>query len=454
MIFPVFEERLEELRRDLRADAFGSDLPEVDSGMQKTLRGLARRFGLDNTKTECPSSVIDRWNDTILKGLEIRLSQREIRLLSRSAKIGLSNQFIGYLKSKPAAPAASVIRGLLASFVDTWEHSAQNIELAESINTWVNSPNVVEMLKWWRDHPEYWMDSAAHQTIAHIIIADRLVAEEAAKRFHLPQGSSLLRLSLAHAVSSIANNIDRVRAEEIDFLLTILFAEPLIGKECLDSALTAMVTSRMATDSEPFRTQVVNLVLLHPQFGDPRIQLHNWGNGLQQAKEIVLGWLSAEDIRTFFEIILSDADDAHGRKEFWLRYDKRIRLSRVFVANKDRRSRHEQLQELAEKGRQFGEAEGVTSIFVLDLGPVVAAEFSKAGNALYLYEKDNFKKVMKNFFAASVCHTDLKSQKWAIKPPSRSSSLSYRVTRGFSHNGGWQDTVRDVLYKYGITPSN
>jgi hypothetical protein len=460
MIFPVFEERLEELRRDLRADAYGSDLPDVASGMQKTLQGLARRFGLDNTKTECPSSVIDRWNDTILKGLEIKLSQREIRLLSRSPKIGLSNQFINHLASKPAAPAASVIRGLLASFVDTWEQSARDPKLAETINTWVNSPNVAQLLKWWRDHPEYWLHSEAHQAIARIIIAERLVAEEVAKRFHLPQGSSLLRLSLSDATSSIAHNIDKAGAGEIDFLLTKLFVEPLIGKECLDSALTAIVTSRMATDSEPFRKQLVNLVLLHPRFGDPRIQLHNWGNDLQQAKEIVLGWLSAEDIRTFFEIILSDEDDEHGRKNFWLGYERRIKLSRVFVSNKDRRNCYAQLEELAEKGRQFGEAEGDTSIFVLDLGSVVAAEFSKAGNALYLYEKANFQKVMRNFFAPSAHHKALKSQKWAIEPPLRINSAGYypkhRVFRGFRHIDGWQYTVRDVLAKskYGILPSN
>jgi hypothetical protein len=236
-----------------------------------------------------------------------------------------------------------------------------------------------------------------------------------------------------------------------------LFVEPLIGKECLNSALTAMVASRLATESEQFRKELVNMVLLHPMFGDPRIQLHNWGNDLQQAKEIVLGWLSAEDIRTFFEVILSTKNDKHRRKEFWLRYEKKIKLSRVFVCDNDRFRRHVQLEELAEQGRHFGHADGTTSIFVMYLGPIVAVEFSAVGNALYLYTVENFRQIMPDLFVKSASGSGLKKSNLAIEPPrSRKGPRPlYYQSRGFSHIDGWQDTVRDVLFKiYDITPSN
>jgi hypothetical protein len=456
MTFPFFEERLEQLRRDLRAEFFDGDLPEVDTEMQRTLQGLARRFGPDSGQTECPSSVIDRWNETVEKGMEIKLSQREVRLLSRSPRVGLSNQFINFLLSNPAPPAQSVIRGLLAAFVDTWEQSIRDTKLAGTIRSWVRSVEGAYLIKWWRDHEEYWLDSAAHRAIAEVIITERLVAEDVAKRFHLPQGSSLLRLSLSYATSRIAQNIDKAGADDIDFLLSKLFVEPLLGKECLDSALTSLVTSRLATDSEPFRKQLVNLVLLHPQFGDPRIQLHNWGNDMQRAKEIVLGWLSAEDIRTFFEVILSSKNDKHRRKEFWLKYEKKIKLSRVFVCDADRFHRYSQLEELAEQGRHFGQAEGGTSIFVMYLGPIVAVEFSTVGNALYLYTVENFRQIMPDIFVKSVSAHRLKKSELAIEPPRsrKASRRLYHQSRGFSHVDGWQDTVRDVLVqRYGITQS-
>jgi len=106
------------------------------------------------------------------------------------------------------------------------------------------------------------------------------------------------------------------------------------------------------------------------------------------------------DINFFFEHVLPDGTDPHGRKAFWLRYVSRVLMSRPLLNRDDEvrlrvtmQSQHEQMGHCGHvRGRE-------SSAFLLDFGPIVVVEFSRVNNACYLYEKPNSEKVIPDFWS-------------------------------------------------------
>ncbi|MGD0076232.1 MAG: EH signature domain-containing protein, partial [Candidatus Binataceae bacterium] len=82
-----------------------------------------------------------------------------------------------------------------------------------------------------------------------------------------------------------------------------------------------------------------------------------------------------------------------------------------------------------------------TSAFLLDFGTVVAIEFSKVGNACYLYEKQAAEKVIPDF--------------WSSKPFS-ASELKKRPIAALrvphDSQGKWRHYLEMKLAQYGVRP--
>jgi len=65
-----------------------------------------------------------------------------------------------------------------------------------------------------------------------------------------------------------------------------------------------------------------NFIVDDQRLLDPRLPANgpNWAGISDSARDIVIQWLSAEDIQLFFDHVLPHRDDPHGRKPFWLKY--------------------------------------------------------------------------------------------------------------------------------------
>jgi hypothetical protein len=85
----------------------------------------------------------------------------------------------------------------------------------------------------------------------------------------------------------------------------------------------------------------------------------------------------------------------------------------------------------------FGRIVGETSAFLLDFGTVIAVEFSKSGNACYIYEKPAAEKVIPDFWRTkSFFVSDLKSKQ-----------LSAEVV---THHLRWQEYLERILAQKGV----
>lgn len=176
---------------------------------------------------------------------------------------------------------------------------------------------------------------------------------------------------------------------------------------------------------------------------DPRLSANrpNWVGISDAARDAVIQWLSAEDIELFFDHVLTTRNDPHGRKPFWLRYKGRVKRSRPLLSSFDE-SRW--LANTETKGkRNFGKMEFLcdTSAFLLDFGRVMVIEFSKVGNAVYVYDHRDVPDIDDSFWSQAP---------FSLRALKQKDNCIERMT----HIPLWKSKMRTLLAQNGIQPGN
>ncbi len=210
------------------------------------------------------------------------------------------------------------------------------------------------------------------------------------------------------------------------------------------AAGTTILHPLAARDLE-LQEALTKLVLQDTRLGDPRLprNIKNW-LGIQEARQRLLQWLSQLDIIFFFDHVLPNGADPHGRKAFWLQYVSCKPISRPLLNWDDEDRLRVTMQSRQEQLGHFGHVRGrETSAFLLDFGPVVVVEFSQVGNACFLYEKPNAEKVIPDFWTQASF-----TIQYGLKDPLLAAD---RVRH--DREGRWQKTLADLLAaRYGIRP--
>src|SRR5262249_1699688 len=146
------------------------------------------------------------------------------------------------------------------------------------------------------------------------------------------------------------------------------------------------------------------------------------------------------DIEFFFEHVLPNREDEHGRKPFWLKYVKHVQRSRPLLCWEDHQRLLTTRARMKEQIGNFGRIEGGTSAFLLDFGPVVVVEFSRIANACYVFTSADARTVVPEF--------------WATKPffVSGRNGLKRRdlCAAWIPHHEGWEANAARVLASVGI----
>lgn len=232
--------------------------------------------------------------------------------------------------------------------------------------------------------------------------------------------------------------LDRLDTDGIDRLMTEILPSSLILREDFCNLVATLILAEHCERERSIQERVLDFVLRHDSLGDPRIRAEHWLGISDAARQRIIQWISREDILFFFELLIRDREDKHGRKEFWLEYIEHISRSRALVSPLDRSRNAVRLQELEDKGRTYGDLSGTQNVsaFVLDFGALVVVEFSQVGNACYIYTRENFDRILKEFWSSNVSFGRLKSM----------NAAHTRIT----HTRGWQSEARGVLAQHGI----
>ncbi|MCL2790227.1 MAG: EH signature domain-containing protein [Desulfobulbus sp.] len=167
-----------------------------------------------------------------------------------------------------------------------------------------------------------------------------------------------------------------------------------------------------------------------------------WGGMSHAAKDMVAGWLKREFIESFFQKLAQDGNNDSRRAKFWLRYVKSMGDVRFALGYNWEYSRDRDVRVLLEKMKglykSMDRADG--SAFIMTLGDVVAVEFGKQDNRLYVYSRDKLPFDPGKHMATYVdVHNSLKNNANLFK---------------FTHYGNWEPNLEGRLRQYGISPDD
>ena len=137
----------------------------------------------------------------------------------------------------------------------------------------------------------------------------------------------------------------------------------------------------------------------------------------------------------------AEGDDAEERGQFWLRYLRQIRRTKSYLGA-DERNR---LKPLADGGSddsykralkragRLNDAPG-TSVFVLWFERVVIVEFSKTGNASYVYDRTGYQSL------------------GLVEQPDVRDFKNQKLGTRMLHQGAWGEKFVTELNRRGIVP--
>jgi len=339
-----------------------------------------------------PEEAHRQWQRYLSTQDQTQLERRALRRLCWDPEIAATTEFLHLLEKYDRPLSAPMILGLLGVYHHLWR--TQNSGLEQCV------------AKWLRNYQGY------NQVLLHLAkVADEVVGQQAAAqaavrytangkgsaRELLIQRGLALDTPYASAVAEAFLNralrkLEHTKGvQEIRFLCEELIPadRDLLPFQIIANAVKGGIKLASLNSSNPeLRDIAKNFVLLEPKLGDPRRHPGRWDNNrLSTEAEIVKSWLSEEDLKFFFDLIMEGQEDRQRRREFWLQYVHRVKNSRVAIGEVDRQRLRLQLNGLRERGRTYASLDDWNaSAFVMDFGSAIVVEFSQTGNACSVYE--------------------------------------------------------------------
>jgi hypothetical protein len=389
-------------------------------------------------EAKCPPDYVQLW-DTLGAFRSSKLPARAIRYLSWETDIAIRPEFQAIALS-PERITARSLQGLVRSVHRRWE-STVNTPAMENLVVAISQYNGKNaLIEKWKHGLQHILNQNGPKNFAGSILNHGKTWETYGDEWGIEADSEFGTQTLTQCVALSLTGNDKDAMIEA----TIRFVLP--SKHWKASSFKSAV-QQMILASSRFRLQqaelLKNFIVDDQRLLDPRLAANgpNWAGISDVARDTVIQWLSAEDIQLFFDHVLPQRDDPHGRKPFWLRYKAKVKRSRPILSSLDE-TRWLANQETRGK-RNFGRMEYLcdTSAFLLDFGRIMVIEFSKVGNAVYVYEHRDVPDIDDSFWSqARFSLSKLKQKKKCIE--------------AMTHNNLWKNKMKTLLAQYGIQPGN
>lgn len=424
----------------------------------KKLIGVANSIGtnFDPSPKVCAEDYAAEYKEFIDKKRQ-DLEVFTIRQLCWDKDIATDSRFLNYIQSRNIKLDARSLRGLIYSIHQKW--SKRRILQNEIIivgGLIKDYTGVNKAINRWKQSFEVILGADAHLLVAKELSEAKPNVNDYFKELNLYSGTEFYVEAVRNAINRVVERIGRRdifgsgalsplqenRADMIYVLRELLALEQL-PRESFREGVARIVLDQGIQREKELVVMGKDYILENKSLGDPRMPRNDiyWAGVDEAAKNKVIEWLSSEDIDFFFQYVLREGSDRNHRKDFWLRYVKKLRKSRCWLSQDARN----ELRSI-EKGIQIEGYGSIrfpdkNSVFVLDFGDISCVEFSKVG-AIYVYENERLPKPLKDFWSSTpLLDRDFKSTK--LLP-----SKERRIT----HIGGWQYRIGELLARYGIRP--
>lgn len=378
------------------------------------------------------------------------LSRRELRQLVWIPEAVFDRQFHGLVDRTWAGTALSgrVLQALVHSYHKKWLPEREDKPTAGWLRKLLNGDiRDSNLIRKWKQEPAVILGPGGPDALSRKILEEDRPLSEVALQWGIDERTPFFEAAVVEGAIPGALAAQTQRALRLSQLCTrfLPWAKTSLELVRFKAMIGTVILNPRFAAPGPDQDAVKAFVLGSQGLGDPRLAGNRarWTGVSEEARTHVLHWLTTADIKLFFETILPDAKDRHGRKPFWLRYLDTIVTSRplLTVADRARVSGHfrGREQELQHVGSVVG---NTSSAFILLFPNALVVEFADNGRAY--------------------CYTDVRRQKleqamWRTEPfvghdlksPIKGPLMAYASV---PHMNGWEYHMEDALAKLGIRP--
>ena len=371
-----------------------------------------------------------------------KLPDRAIRYLSWEADVAVSPEFQA-VALNPKRINARSLQGFMRSLHRRWKSVAGTSspgKVAAAIMSYTGRNALIEK---WKQGLQYVLHRDAPLNLANVIMNSSTTWEGAASQCFIEQDTEFGREVLKQCMNFAGIKSREVEKAEAEKLYDHVVRRILPSRHWAPGSFKAAVKQALLASpilSQRYCERLKDFVLSDSRLLDPRLpaNANNWIGVGNEALNLLVQWLSAEDIQLFFDHVLPQKQsDPHGRKPFWMKYKDKVKRSRPILSYDDE---IKWKSNAVTKGkRNYGlMSYGVgTSAFLLDFGSIIVVEFGKVGNAAYVYRHRNIPWLIENFWSGS---------RFTIEKLKRPEKAEARIT----HNAQWQSNMKTLLAQYGI----
>ena len=444
----VNEKSLAEVLKDLSgfSQTFDKELREpLPTGIARLDRLKAVIVKLGDAKpvkqVHCPKDYLQEWK-RFCQDHSTQLERRTIRYLCWEPQVATDPEFIACLTASEGELSARSLQGLVRCCHSLWSEFSAKSPAAAFVRRQValySGSN--RLLRRWKESIDLILGPDAPREYGRDIAAAKRSIQSQAQFWGIDPGSRFVSAAVRECVQ------DWVASGPLDpalqrYLLKQILSWPGWMLQDFKAAVGATIIAYKRADRADSIGELRRFVLSDRRLLDPRLprNAQNWLGVDEKAHAIFVQWLSREDIEFFFEHVLPRRDDPHGRKPFWLRYVGQLRRSRPLLALDD----EVRLKATLSREKLVGnygrmESWANTSAFLLDFGKVMVVEFSKVGNASFVYESGDIDSVVAEFWSEA---------RFPVKTLKQQDLSQYRIV----HRVGWQEGMRSILARYGVRP--
>lgn len=221
-----------------------------------------------------------------------------------------------------------------------------------------------------------------------------------------------------------------------------LLSNPQVSRDALAVAVDRLVLWTRTGELDTYRQALEHAIISHPRLGDPRLLANrsNW-DACAPARDAVIRWMSRRDLAFFFDFVMDQTDDPHGRKKFWSRYIDQVVDCTVALAPNDAYRLQVQVRERISHASVTGSTDVSAFLMRFPGTDLIVVEFSRPGNALYIHDGRRFLERVPN---------GIRAMSFDLRDDLKGSSMEETFVH--HHVPPWTSEVADYLRRYGIRP--
>ncbi|CAK0763641.1 hypothetical protein CCP3SC5AM1_3500001 [Gammaproteobacteria bacterium] len=185
-------------------------------------------------------------------------------------------------------------------------------------------------------------------------------------------------------------------------------------------------------------------------WGSPNLGRNiRWGYAEDFVRQMVLRWLSREDIQDFFRLLLQDKVGDERRLNFWMRYADAIQETHIALGKRALGDDSDYVEMRQRKSGRVSILDGSNSennAFIMNFGKYIVVEFGGKGNACYIYVVSDFQMPEHSRLRYGLIPEN--------KIPIRNIKDRSKAKNWLSHgSSNWEETFERVLAQLAIYPA-